>query len=173
MTEHLFVVGMMGCGKSTVGRIVAERLGWRHVDTDEQLERETGQSVPEIFADRGEAAFRAAEARVLVAAAQSDRPTVVSVGGGAVLDPDNRKVIRSGGVVVWLRAPVETLAERVGDGAGRPLLNDDPAASLERLYTRRRPVYEDLAEVVVDVDRVDPRTVAERVLAALPSAASR
>ncbi len=75
--------------------------------------------------------------------------------GGAVLDPDNRRVLRRNGAVVWLRARVETLAQRVGDGAGRPLLGDDPGAALRRLYAQRRPVYQELAQVVVDVDRLD------------------
>jgi shikimate kinase len=168
MAEHVFIVGMMGSGKTTIGRLLAERLGWRHLDSDEQVERDTGQTVPEIFAQRGEPAFRAAEARALAAAALADTPTVVSVAGGAVLDAGNRQVLRRGGVIVWLRARVETLAQRVGDGAGRPLLGDDPAAALRRLYAQRRPVYEELAQVVVDVDGVDARTVADRVLAALP-----
>jgi shikimate kinase len=173
MADHVFIIGMMGCGKTTVGQLLAERLGWRHLDSDAQVERDTGQTIPEIFADRGEAAFRAAEARALAAAAVTDTPTVVSVAGGAVLDPDNRHVLRRGGVVVWLRARGETLAQRVGDGAGRPLLGDDPGAALRRLYAQRRPVYEDLAEVVVDVDRLEPAAVAERVLAALSSDARR
>jgi shikimate kinase len=168
MAEHIFIVGMMGSGKTTIGRLLAKRLGWRHLDSDEQVGRDTGQTVPEIFAQRGEPAFRAAEARALAAAAVADTPTVVSVAGGAVLDPDNRHVLRRGGVVVWLRAPVETLAQRVGDGAGRPLLGDDPAAALRHLYAERRPVYQDLAQAVVDVDGVDVRTVVDRVLAALP-----
>jgi shikimate kinase len=168
MAEHVFIVGMMGSGKTTIGRLLAERLGWRHLDSDEQVARDSGQTVPEIFAQRGEPAFRAAEARALAAAATNDTPTVISVAGGAVLDPDNRHVLRRGGVVVWLRARVETLARRVGDGAGRPLLGDDPAAALRRLYAQRRPVYQELAQVVVDVDGVDARTVAERVLGALP-----
>ena len=167
MAEHVFIVGMMGSGKTTVGRLLAERLGWRHLDSDEQVGRDTGQTVPEIFAQRGEPAFRAAEARALAAAAVMDTPTVVSVAGGAVLDPDNRHVLQHNGVVVWLRARVDTLARRVGDGAGRPLLGDDPAAALRHLYAQRRPVYQELAQVVVDVDDVDARTVAERVLAAL------
>ena len=167
MAEHVFIVGMMGSGKTTVGRLLAERLGWRHLDSDEQVGRDTGQTVPEIFAQRGEPAFRAAEARALAAAAVMDTPTVVSVAGGAVLDPDNRHVLQHNGVVVWLRARVDTLARRVGDGAGRPLLGDDPAAALRHLYAQRRPVYQELAQVVVDVDGVDARTVAERVLAAL------
>ncbi|HEY3701658.1 MAG TPA: shikimate kinase [Acidimicrobiales bacterium] len=168
MAEHVFIVGMMGSGKTTVGRLLAERLGWRHLDSDEQVGRDTGQTVPEIFAQLGEPAFRAAEASALAAAAVADTPTVVSVAGGAVLDPDNRHVLRRGGVIVWLRARVETLAQRVGDGAGRPLLGDDPAGALGRLYAERRPVYQELAQVVVDVDGVDAQTVAERVLAALP-----
>ncbi|HEX4541251.1 MAG TPA: shikimate kinase [Acidimicrobiales bacterium] len=168
MAEHIFIVGMMGSGKTTIGRLLAKRLGWRHLDSDEQVGRDTGQTVPEIFAQRGEPAFRAAEARALAAAAVADTPTVVSVAGGAVLDPDNRHVLRRGGVVVWLWAPVETLAQRVGDGAGRPLLGDDPAAALRHLYAERRPVYQDLAQAVVDVDGVDVRTVVDRVLAALP-----
>jgi shikimate kinase len=168
MAEHIFIVGMMGSGKTTIGRLLAKRLGWRHLDSDEQVGRDTGQTVPEIFAQRGEPAFRAAEARALAAAAVADTPTVVSVAGGAVLDPDNRHVLRRGGVVVWLRAGVETLAQRVGDGAGRPLLGDDPAAALRHLYAERRPVYQDLAQAVVDVDGVDVRTVVDRVLAALP-----
>lgn len=172
MAEHLFIIGMMGSGKTTVGRLLAERLGWRHFDSDEQVARDTGRTVPEIFAERGESAFRAAEKRALAEAAVADTPTVVSVAGGAVIDPDNRRVLRRGGVV-WLRARVETLAQRVGDGAGRPLLGDDPAAALRRLYAQRRPVYQELAQVVVDVDRLDPTTVAERVLAALSSGARR
>jgi shikimate kinase len=173
MADHVFIIGMMGSGKTTVGRLLADRLGWRHLDSDEQVGRETGQTIPEIFADRGEAAFRAAEANALAAAAVTDTPTVVSVAGGAVLNPDNRHVLRRGGVVVWLRARVETLAQRVGDGAGRPLLGDDPGAALRRLYAQRRPVYQELAQVVVDVDRLEPAAVAERVLAALSSDARR
>src|SRR5258708_3663180 len=79
MAEHVFIVGMMGSGKTTIGRLLAERLGWRHLDSDEQVGRDTGQTVPEIFAQRGEPAFRAAEARALAAAAVADTPTVVSV----------------------------------------------------------------------------------------------
>jgi shikimate kinase len=173
MAEHIFIVGMMGSGKTTIGRLLAARLGWPHLDSDEQVGRDTGQTVPEIFTACGEAAFRAAEARSLAAAAVADTATVVSVAGGAVLDPDNRHVLRRNGVIVWLRARVETLAQRVGDGAGRPLLGDDPEAALRRLYAQRRPLYQELAHVVVDVDRLDPVTIADRVQAALSSDARR
>src|SRR5580700_8126977 len=110
---RLLLVGMMGSGKTTVGHLAAARLGWPHLDSDAEVERETGQSVPEIFVSQGESAFRAAETAALVRAL-SVEPVVVSVAGGAVLDSQNRRLIRHSGTVVWLRADVETLADRVG-----------------------------------------------------------
>lgn len=155
----------MGVGKTTVGRKLAARLGLPYRDSDEQVVRIAGCTVPEIFAEQGEAVFRAHETRALVSAVASDGPVVVSVAGGAVLDPENRERIRqAAGTVVWLRAPVATLAERVGDGAGRPLLGDDPAAALARLYEERRPLYEELADIVVDVEGLSPEEVVEEVL---------
>ena len=143
---------MMGSGKTTVGRALAARLGWEYVDSDEQVQAATGRTVPEIFASEGEAAFRAQEKRALAEALASDRPAVVGVAGGAVLDPDNRRRLRGSGLVVWLRARIDTLARRVGDGEGRPLLEHDPEGTLRRLGEERRPFYEELADVVVDVD---------------------
>jgi shikimate kinase len=170
MPPRVFLVGMMGVGKSTVGRLLADRLGWPYLDSDEQVQRHTGRTVPEIFAADGEPAFRAEEKRALAEAASGDTPVVVSVAGGAVLDPDNRKLLRDRGRVVWLRANVDTMAERVGDGEGRPLLGGEggPAAALAELYPQRRPVYEELADVVVDVDQLTPGEVVDKILAALP-----
>ena len=127
---------MMGAGKSTVGPALAERLGWSYLDSDDQVERATGETVAEIFAGRGEAAFRIEEKRALKRAATTDEPAVVSVAGGAVLDPDNRALLRRAGLVVWLRADVGVLARRVGAGIGRPLLGDDPPAALRRSSDR-------------------------------------
>ena len=159
---------MMGAGKTTVGYVLAQRLRWRYLDSDEHVQKSTGSTVPEIFGRRGEAAFRAEEKRALVAAVASEQPTVVSVAGGAVLDPENRRMLGEAGTVVWLRAPVATLVERVGDGAGRPLLGDDPAGALERLYEERRPLYEELADIVVDVEDLSPEEVVEEILRQLP-----
>lgn len=132
MTERILLVGMMGAGKTTTGKLAAGKLGWAYLDSDAEVQRETGLTVPEIFARDGEAAFRAAETDVLRRACASTVPVVVSVAGGALLRPENRVLVRASGRVVWLRARVETLARRVGDGAGRPLLDDDPAAALPR-----------------------------------------
>lgn len=155
---------MMGVGKTTVGRALAERLGWPYLDSDEQVVRATGQSVPEIFASLGEVAFRAEEKRALAEALDGTGPMVVSVAGGAVLDPDNRRRIRERGLVVWLRAEVATLADRVGRGEGRPLLGGDPVAALARLDEQRRPLYAELADIVVDVDNLAPEQAVERIL---------
>jgi shikimate kinase len=163
--SRLLLVGMMGAGKTTVGRLVADRLGCPYLDSDAQVEADTGRTVADLFATAGEPAFREAESAALREALARPGPLVVSVAGGAVLDPANRDLLRRSGTVVWLRAEPATLAARVGDGAGRPLLAGDAAAELARLDRERRPFYDELADVVVDVDRLPPATVAERVLA--------
>jgi shikimate kinase len=162
---RLLLVGMMGAGKTTVGRMVADRLDCPYVDSDEQVVRDTGQMVGQIFVNTGEAAFRAAESAALREVVSGAGPVVVSVAGGAVLDPANRALLHRSGTVVWLRATTATLAERVGNGEGRPLLARDPAGTLARLDQVRRPLYAEVADMVVDVDGVTPEVVAEQVLA--------
>ena len=161
------LVGMMGSGKTAVGRRLARRLGWRYLDSDEQVEACTGRSVPEIFAAGGEAAFRREETRALGVALATDEPVVVSVAGGAVLAACNRDRLRRDATVVWLRARPATLAGRVGDGAGRPLLSPDPAAAISRLDAERRPFYAEVADVVVDVDDLTPDQAVSRIAEAL------
>ncbi len=147
MTSRVLLVGMMGAGKTTTGRLVAGHLGWAYRDSDADVEAETGLSVPELFAQQGEEAFRRAEADVLARACADPTPAVISVAGGAVLRPENRALIARSGTVVWLRARPETLAARVGEGVGRPLLDDDPAAACSasaqcvRPSTRRWPTW--------------------------------
>lgn len=164
--DRLLLVGMMGSGKTTVGQLAASSLGWPHLDSDAEVEEATGKRVPEIFAEQGEAAFRAAETEALERALAL-APVVVSVAGGAVLDPGNRRMLRAGGTVVWLRAQVATLAGRVGDGHGRPLLGDDPERALTDLEAVRRPLYEEVADAVVDVDGRSPQEIAGLAVGAL------
>jgi shikimate kinase len=168
VAERIFLVGMMGAGKSTIGRLAANRLGWEWVDVDDEVVRETGASVADLFARGGEAHFRREESRVLEALLARPGPLVVSVGGGAVLDEGNRRAMQGAGTVVWLRARPDTLARRVGDGRGRPLLagagSDGPDEALRRLDDTRRPLYEAVADHVVDVDDLEAETVTERVL---------
>ena len=158
---------MMGAGKTTVGTLLAKKLECSYLDSDAEVETSTGHSVRQIFESRGEAAFRAEEARVLRESLREPERSVISVAGGAVLSQENRALISSGGTVVWLRARVTTLAERVGVSDHRPLLGDDPEAALARLYEIRRPLYEELADVTVDVDDARPADVVRAIIAAL------
>lgn len=174
--QQVYLVGMMGAGKTTVGRMVASRMGWKYLDTDEEVERSTGQSVARIFESSGEAHFRSEESAVLRKAVLRDDPTVVAVAGGAVLDPQNRSLLqraRQGGAhVVWLRAQPHTLAARVGSGSGRPLLAGSPQGALAHLEMERRPYYEELAGCVVDVDDLEASAVADLVIGKLSRTAA-
>jgi shikimate kinase len=143
---------MMGAGKSAVGRRLARRLGWDLFDSDRQVEALTGRTVPDIWRSEGEAAFRRLERQVLADALASTTPKVVAAAGGVVLDEENRRLLRLHRPVVWLRAPVETLIARVRKGEGRPLLDDDPAGTMRRLDAERRPFYEEVADLTLDVD---------------------
>jgi shikimate kinase len=170
--SHLFLVGMMGSGKSTIGRRCAAKLGRPFVDTDDLVVTLAGMPVAEIFATRGEAAFRAFEKQAVGDITASPEPHVVATGGGAVLDPDNRRRLRDAGVVVWLRASVDALSRRVGDGARRPLLAGDPRAALTRLETTRAAAYEAVAHLQVDTTDRDIDAVVNAVLDAFAEATS-
>jgi shikimate kinase len=171
MTPRILLVGMMGAGKSTTGHLVAARLGWGYRDSDADVESSTGLTVPELFTREGEPAFRLAEAGVLADACADPKPSVVSVAGGAVLSAENRRLIAASGIVVWLRARPETLAGRVGDGVGRPLLGGDPAAALIHLSAVRAPFYAEVADVILDVDDLDPAAVADHIIGAIDASA--
>jgi shikimate kinase len=162
--RRILLIGMMGAGKTTIGGLLARRLGWAYLDSDAQVEAASGRGVAEMFATEGEAFFRAAETRALREALADDGPQVISVAGGMVLDPRNRELLARSGLVVWLRARPETLAARVGDGTGRPLLGDDPAAAIVRLDAVRRPLYDSVAAEAIDVDGRSPEEVVDAIV---------
>ena len=143
----VYLVGMPGSGKSVVGAELAGRLGVPFVDLDDEVVRERGKSVPRIFADHGEAAFRAMEAAALVKASMKD-PAVVACGGGVVLEPANRITLRATGTCVFLDVPLAQLRERVQPAADRPLIHHD--GDLERLLEQRESLYREFAAHVVD-----------------------
>lgn len=161
---RVLLIGMMGSGKTTVGELLADRLGVPYLDSDAEVEAATGRTVREIWEEEGEAAFRAQETRALERSLSGDDSRVVSVAGGAVVDPGNRGLVKQAGTVVWLRAYPATLADRVSDGDHRPLLADDPEGTLKRLLEERRHLYEDAADLIVDVDHLTPTQVVDRIM---------
>ncbi len=170
---RLVLVGMMGSGKTTVGRLVAARLGVEFADCDEQIEARTGLSVKELFSDRGEPAFRRAEREVLASLLEPGGPGVIAAGGGAVLDEANRSRMRRVAKVAWLRSTVGTLTDRVGTGEGRPLLAGSAAARLAEIGRIRAQLYESIADFVVDTDELSPDAVADCVVASLVAPGAR
>jgi shikimate kinase len=164
--DRLFLIGMMGVGKTTIGRIVAAKVGWAFLDSDVQLFVETGRTAPEILADGGDEVLRELEGRVLTEAIVAHPSSVIAVAGGVVLSEINRALLVENGAVVWLRASVATMTTRVGAGEGRPRLGANPEEAIRELYEQRRPMYELIADVVIDVDDIAPDVVSNRVLVA-------
>ncbi len=162
---HLVLVGMMGVGKSTVGRMVAAELGRPMFDSDEMIEERTGRTVREIWSTDGEAAFRELETDTLLEALAALEPSVIAAAGGVVLSERNRQALHDADArVVWLMADVEVLAARVRTGGHRPLLDDDPEATLRRLNDVRAPLYQEVADAIVSVENRTPTEVARAVL---------
>jgi shikimate kinase len=166
VTKTIALVGLMGAGKSSIGRRLAHRLGLAFIDADSEIEAAADATIEEIFQRHGEAAFRDGERRVI--ARILDSPVhVLATGGGAFMDASTRALIRARAVSVWLRADIELMLARVGRRSNRPLLkSDDPRGVLEQLMAQRYPIY---AQADITVDSVDgpPDATLERVLAAL------
>jgi shikimate kinase len=162
----IVLVGLMGAGKTCIGRRLAERVGLPFVDADAEIEQAAGCTVPDIFELYGEAAFRDGERRV-IARLLEGAPCVLATGGGAFMDADTRAAVREHGVSVWLRADLELLLARTARRGDRPLLGKgDRRETLERLVAERHPIYAE-ADVVVDSAREAPEVTVERVIAAL------
>jgi shikimate kinase len=146
----IFLVGMMGAGKTSVGRVLARRLGKQFYDSDHSIEERTGVRIPVIFDIEGEPGFRAREHTVLSELTGLNN-IVLATGGGAVVNPDNRKLLHDRGTVVYLRAPVRELLNRTRHDKNRPLLQtNDPRARLNTLFEQRDPLYCEVAHIIIE-----------------------
>ncbi len=157
----------MGAGKTEVGKVLAERLGYEFVDTDALVEQAASASVGDVFRTRGEDGFRALERDAVVKAAARPR-RVIACGGGAILSLRNYGVLKGAGAIVYLRASAGELVGRLGPGEGRPLLGGDPAEAVPRLLAERETAYEAAADIVVDTDARTPAEIAAEVAERLP-----
>lgn len=163
--QHLVLIGLTGSGKTTIGRLAAERLGRPFLDTDALIEERTGRTVRAIFAEDGEPAFREIEGEVLADAVASAEPSVIAAAGGAVLREQNRAILRDANArVVWLCGGPSVVADRVRGGSHRPLLDKDPDAILRKMWSEREPLYREVADAIVGIEGRSVHEVLEAVL---------
>ncbi|WP_029933603.1 shikimate kinase AroK [Thiomicrospira pelophila] len=165
--QSIFLVGPMGAGKSTVGRFLAERLGYEFIDSDHEIEERTGVTIPMIFDIEGETGFRQREMTVIDELTQ--RPNIVlATGGGVVLAEDNRRALRSRGFVIYLRSSVESLVQRTKNDRNRPLLQtDDPEKVIRQILEARDPLYMEIADLVIETQQVSVFRVVKHIHEAL------
>lgn len=160
---NLILVGLMGSGKTTIGRLVADRLGWDLIDTDRLIVDRTGTPIPVLFQEKGEPFFRRLEKEVLLELKDRER-MVVATGGGTVLAAENRRLLKETGLVIYLKTAPAVLAARVGRGEGRPLLmGRDPVPALTALLAEREAYYHQ-ADLVVVTDGRTPHQVAAEII---------
>lgn len=165
-TRSIVMVGLMGCGKSSIGRRLAVTLGLPFIDADDEIERAALKSIPEIFADHGEAYFREGERKVIKRLLGSG-PQVLATGGGAFMNAETRAAVKADGISVWLRADLDVLMRRVAKRDNRPLLKaDDPVAVMKSLMDQRYPVYAE-ADITVDSRDTTHEVIVGEIIAAL------
>jgi len=164
LPKRVVLVGPMGAGKSTIGRMLAKELGYRFLDSDRIIEERCGANIPWIFDVEGESGFRERETAMLKEL--SEEPgTVLATGGGAVMRSENHAVLKSDAMVVYLRASIDQQIERTRKDRNRPLLqNDNPEAVLRKLFALRDPIYTELADIVMHTDRKSPRLVVRQLV---------
>lgn len=166
-TNNIFLVGLMGSGKTTIGRSLAKKLNLRFVDADQEIEARTGASIPLIFEIEGEASFRQREADV-IRDLTAQQGIVLATGGGAVLSETSRKFLRERGTVVYLRASVASILQRTSHDRNRPLLQTaDPRAKIEELSSQRSPLYEEVAHITIETGRPNVHSVVQNILSQL------
>jgi shikimate kinase len=164
---RVILIGMMGSGKSTVGRAVAAATGWTYADNDDLVRRVTGITSRRLVADRGERAMREAESQALRAGLELPEPVIVAAAAGTILDETARGMLKGAGLVVWLTAPAEALAARASGADHRPFLESDPRAWFRAALDERAPLYRDVADLAIDTTRVSAARAASDILAAV------
>jgi shikimate kinase len=155
---------MMGSGKSTIGRLLAEVTGWSYVDNDELVRRLHGATPRQLLADRGEAVMREAESAALALGLETPAPSIVGIAAGTILDPSNRERLRGGGIVVWLRAAGPALETRAIGGEHRPWLDSGGVAWIRETAAERDPLYASVAHITIDTDAGLPLDAASELL---------
>jgi 3-dehydroquinate synthase len=166
-TTNIFLVGLMGSGKTTIGRALAKRLNKRFIDADHEIEARTGATIPLIFEIEGEASFRQREADV-IRDLTAQEGIVLATGGGAVLNETSRQLLKERGIVVYLRASVSSILQRTSHDRHRPLLQTaDPKARIEELSHQRAPLYQEIAHIIVETGRPNVQSVVQNILAQL------
>ena len=162
--RNLILVGPMGAGKSTIGRLLAKELHLPFKDSDKEIEQRTGADIPWIFDVEGEQGFREREQSMVVELCELDG-VVIATGGGVVLRPENRQALRDGGRVVYLHASVEQQLERTSRDRNRPLLrNAEPGKVLRNLMEIRDPLYREIADIIIETDERPPRLVVQEII---------
>lgn len=165
--KTIVIIGLMGSGKTHVGRLLSRRMGLSFADSDHEIEKAAGYSVTEMFERFGEESFREGERKVIQRLLEDGKPKVLSTGGGAFIQPQTRALIKELGVSVWLRADLDLLVERTAGSQNRPLLlKGEPRAILKELMDKRYPVYAQ-ADITVDSQAIPPEDMAEKVENAL------
>jgi len=162
--RNLYLVGLMGAGKTTIGRVLARRVGYAFIDSDREIESRTGVSLPTIFEIEGEEGFRRRESQVI---ADVSRLTgqIVATGGGAVLRAENRKNLKASGWIIYLDVPLPTLCERTRHDKNRPLLQvSNPLQKLRELHVQRDPLYREIADLVISGSRLTAQSVLNQML---------
>lgn len=163
-TKNIFLIGPMGAGKTTIGRLLAKSLGIGFVDSDKEIERRTGVSIPMIFEYEGESGFRKREAEILADLTRMEG-IVLATGGGSILLPENREYLRERGFVVYLHCTVDKQLDRTHKDSNRPLLQtDDPRGKLTELFAVREPLYRSLADLTIDTGQCSSRRVIRQIL---------
>jgi shikimate kinase len=160
---RVILIGMMGSGKSTIGRLLAEATGWPYVDNDELVLRSHGATPRQLLAERGEAAMRTAESEALALGLEVGAPAIVGVAAGTILNPADRQRLQDGGIVVWLRADAEALEARAMGAEHRPWLDTGGESWIRTTAAERDPLYASVAEITVDTAAGSPSAVAEEL----------